>query len=104
MSETKALEAMIGEEYKYGFSTDIEYDDFPVGINEDVVRLIYEKKNEPEWMTEVRLNAYRAWTEMEEPDWFNAMYEKENFETHQDYSAAKHRPKVWSRNGVEDEA
>jgi Fe-S cluster assembly protein SufB len=67
MSETKALESMIGEEYKYGFTTDVEYEDFPKGINEDVVRLISEKKNEPEWMTEFRLKAYRAWTEMEEP-------------------------------------
>lgn len=101
MSETKALEAMIGEEYKYGFSTDIEYEEFPLGINEDVVRLISEKKNEPEWMTEFRLNAYRAWTEMEEPDWFNATYEKPNFETLQFYSAPKHRPKLDSLDEVD---
>ena len=101
MSETKALETMIGEEYKYGFSTDIEYEEFPLGINEDVVRLISEKKNEPEWMTEFRLNAYRAWTEMEEPDWFNATYEKPNFETLQFYSAPKHRPKLDSLDEVD---
>lgn len=101
MSETKALEAMIGEEYKYGFSTDIEYEDFPLGINEDVVRLISEKKDEPEWMTEFRLNAYRAWTEMEEPDWFNATYEKPNFETLQFYSAPKHRPQLDSLDEVD---
>jgi Fe-S cluster assembly protein SufB len=57
MSETKALESMIGEEYKYGFTTDVEYEDFPKGINEDVVRLISEKKNEPEWMTEVSIES-----------------------------------------------
>jgi Fe-S cluster assembly protein SufB len=81
MSETQALESMIGEEYKYGFTTDIEYEDFPNGINEDVVRLISAKKNEPEWMTEFRLKAYRAWIEMEEPDWFNATYNKPKFDT-----------------------
>src|SRR5690625_4051931 len=101
MSETKALETMIGEEYKYGFSTDIEYEEFPLGINEDVVRLISEKKNETEWMTEFRLNAYRAWTEMEEPDWFNATYEKPNFETIQFYSAPNHRPKLDSLDEVD---
>lgn len=101
MSETKALEAMIGEEYKYGFSTDIEYEEFPLGINEDVIRLISEKKDEPEWMTEFRLNAYRAWTEMEEPDWFNATYEKPNFDTLQFYSAPKHRPQLDSLDEVD---
>lgn len=101
MSETKALESMIGEEYKYGFSTDIEYEEFPLGINEEVIRLISEKKEEPEWMTEFRLNAYRAWTEMEEPDWFNATYEKPNFDTLQYYSAPKHRPQLDSLDEVD---
>ncbi len=101
MSETKALESMIGEEYKYGFTTDIEYEDFPKGINEDVVRLISEKKNEPEWMTEFRLKAYRAWTEMEEPNWFNATYEKPKFDTLQYYSAPKNKPKLDSLDEVD---
>ncbi len=101
MSETKALESMIGEEYKYGFSTDVEYEDFPKGINEDVVRLISEKKDEPEWMTEFRLKAYRAWTEMEEPDWFNATYEKPKFDKLQYYSAPKNKPKLDSLDEVD---
>ena len=101
MSETQALESMIGEEYKYGFTTDVEYEDFPKGINEDVVRLISEKKNEPEWMTEFRLKAYRAWTEMEEPDWFNATYEKPKFDTLQYYSAPKNKPKLDSLDEVD---
>ncbi|HBQ58111.1 MAG TPA: Fe-S cluster assembly protein SufB, partial [Balneolaceae bacterium] len=81
MSETQALESMIGEEYKYGFSTDIEYEEFPKGINEDIIRELSARKEEPEWMLEFRLKAYRAWTEMEEPDWFNAEYEKPKFDT-----------------------
>ncbi len=101
MSETQALESMIGEEYKYGFTTDVEYEDFPTGINEDIVRLISEKKNEPEWMTEFRLKAYRAWTEMEEPEWFNATYNKPKFDKLQYYSAPKNKPKLNSLDEVD---
>ncbi|MEX2463497.1 MAG: Fe-S cluster assembly protein SufB [Balneolaceae bacterium] len=101
MSETKALETMIGEDYKYGFTTDVEYEDFPKGINEDVVRLISQKKNEPEWMTEFRLKAYRYWVEMEEPSWFNATYKKPNFDTLQYYSAPKKKPKLDSLDDVD---
>ena len=101
MSETKALESMIGEEYKYGFTTDVEYEDFPIGINEDIVRLISGKKNEPEWMTEFRLKAYRAWTEMKEPSWFNATYEKPKFDKLQFYSAPKNTPKLNSLDEVD---
>ena len=59
------------KEYEYGFYTDIESETFPAGLNEDIVRAISKKKNEPEWMTEWRLEAFRAWTEMEEPNWKN---------------------------------
>lgn len=55
-------------EYKYGFVSDIEIEEFPRGINEDVVRLISKRKNEPEWMLEFRLKAYNIWKNMEEPD------------------------------------
>jgi Fe-S cluster assembly protein SufB len=101
MSETQALESMIDEEYKYGFSTDIEYEEFPTGINEDVIRQLSAIKNEPEWMLEFRLKAYRAWREMEEPDWFNATYDKPDFENLQYYSAPKHKPKLDSLDEVD---
>ncbi|MAO64690.1 MAG: Fe-S cluster assembly protein SufB [Balneola sp.] len=101
MSETQALESMIGEEYKYGFSTDIEYEEFPKGINEDIIRELSARKEEPEWMLEFRLKAYRAWTEMEEPDWFNAEYEKPKFDTLQYYSAPKNKPKLDSLDDVD---
>lgn len=101
MSETQALESMIGEDYKYGFSTDIEYEEFPKGINEDIIRELSARKEEPEWMLEFRLKAYRAWTEMEEPDWFNAEYEKPKFDTLQYYSAPKNKPKLDSLDDVD---
>ena len=59
--ETKALESMIGEEYKYGFTTDVEYEDFPKGISENIIRELSSRKDEPEWMLEFRLgDALRA--------------------------------------------
>ncbi|MDR9415927.1 MAG: Fe-S cluster assembly protein SufB [Gracilimonas sp.] len=101
MSETQALESMIGEEYKYGFSTDIEYEEFPKGINEDIIRELSARKDEPEWMLEFRLKAFRNWKEMEEPDWFNAEYEKPKFDTLQYYSAPKNKPKLDSLDDVD---
>lgn len=90
MSETQALESMVGGEYKYGFTTDVEYEDFPKGINEDIIREISRRKNEPEWVTEFRLEAFEKWKEMDdEPDWANIEYEKPNFDNIQYYSATK---------------
>ena len=57
------------QEYEYGFYTDIDSETFPVGLNEKIIRKISEKKKEPKWMTEWRLESYEAWKEMEEPDW-----------------------------------
>lgn len=101
MSETKELESMIGEEYKYGFSTDVEYDEFPKGINEGIVRKISEIKNEPEWLLEFRLKAFRQWEKMEEPDWFNATYVKPKFDEIQYYSAPKKREELESLDEVD---
>jgi len=66
----------IGEQYKYGFVTDIDMDLAPKGLNEDIVRLISEKKDEPAWMLEWRLKAYRHWLTMEEPDWQKVKFGK----------------------------
>jgi len=89
MSETQALESMVGGEYKYGFTTDVEYEDFPKGINEDIIREISRRKNEPEWVTEFRLEAFEKWKQMEEPDWPNVEYESPDFDNIQYYSATK---------------
>lgn len=67
-------------EYKYGFISDIEIEEFPRGINEDVVRLISKRKNEPEWMLEFRLKAYNIWKNMEEPDWGHLDFPKPNYQ------------------------
>lgn len=89
MSETEALESMVGGEYKYGFTTDIEYEDFPTGINEEIIREISRRKNEPEWVTDFRLEAFEKWKQMEEPDWQNVEHQKPDFENIQYYSSPK---------------
>lgn len=65
--EEKILEEVTGADYKYGFTTDIESDTIPKGLNEDVVRLISSKKEEPEWLLNYRLKAFETWKKMEEP-------------------------------------
>src|SRR5690606_34475219 len=75
------------KEYEYGFYTDIESETFPVGLSEDIVRAISKKKEEPEWMTQWRLESFRAWKEMTEPEWANVNYEKPDFQAISYYSA-----------------
>ena len=68
-AETVKTVKSVGGQYKYGFVTDIETEFAPKGISEEIVRLISEKNSEPSWMTEWRLNAYRRWVKLNEPDW-----------------------------------
>jgi len=91
------------QEYAYGFYTDIESDTFPVGLNEDVVRAISKKKEEPAWMTEWRLEAFRAWQKMTEPEWANVSYKKPKFQDISYYSAPKKKPKLESLDEVDPE-
>lgn len=91
------------KEYKYGFYTDIESDTFPVGLNEDIVRAISLKKEEPQWMTEWRLEAFRIWEKMEEPEWANVKYQKPNFQDISYYSAPNKKPKYESLDEVDPE-
>jgi Fe-S cluster assembly protein SufB len=91
------------KEYEYGFYTDIESDTFPVGLNEEVVRAISQRKNEPGWMTEWRLEAYRTWSNMQEPDWANVQYPKPDFQAISYYSAPKTTPKYNSLDEVDPE-
>ncbi len=77
------------KEYEYGFYTELESETFPVGLNEDIVRAISKKKNEPQWMTDWRLEAFAAWKEMEEPEWANVKYTKPDFQAIAYYSAPK---------------
>ncbi|MEZ4778261.1 MAG: Fe-S cluster assembly protein SufB [Flavobacteriaceae bacterium] len=91
------------KEYEYGFYTDIESDTLPVGLNEDIIRAISLKKEEPEWMTQWRLEAFKAWQEMEEPDWANVTYEKPNFQNISYYSAPGKKKKYESLDEVDPE-
>ncbi|WP_310991497.1 Fe-S cluster assembly protein SufB [Aequorivita marina] len=91
------------KEYEYGFYTDIESDTFPNGLNEDIVRAISKKKEEPEWMTEWRLEAFRYWQTMEEPEWANVHYEKPDFQAISYYSAPNKKPKYDSLDEVDPE-
>jgi Fe-S cluster assembly protein SufB len=78
--ETVDAVRKVGGAYKYGWNTDIEMDYAPMGLNEDIVRLISSKNGEPEWMLEWRLQAYRRWLEKEEPTWAMVDYPKINFQ------------------------
>ncbi len=86
---TQVFEEIAGQGYQAGFVTDIEQDTLPPGLDEDVVRAISAKKNEPEWMTEWRLKAYRHWLTMSEPEWANIVYTKPDFQAISYYSAPK---------------
>ena len=91
------------QKYEFGFETDIEYEDFPTGLNEEIVKMISAKKNEPEWMTEWRLEAFRIWQKMEEPNWANVKYEKPDFQAIKYYAAPKKKPELASLDEVDPE-
>ena len=102
-TEEELKKELENQEYQYGFTTDIESETFPVGLNEDIVRSISEKKNEPEWMTEWRLEAYSAWKNMEEPNWHNVNYKKPDFQKISYYSAPKTKNNLKSLDEVDPE-
>tara|TARA_B100000676_G_scaffold148007_1_gene146279 strand:- start:757 stop:2205 length:1449 start_codon:yes stop_codon:yes gene_type:complete len=91
------------KEYEYGFYTDIKSDTLPVGLSEDIVIAISKKKGEPSWMTQWRLDAYKIWKEMEEPDWANVKYKKPDFQKISYYSAPSNKPKYNSLDEVDPE-
>lgn len=91
------------KEYAYGFYTDIESDTFPKGLNEEIVRAISEKKEEPLWMTEWRLEAFKQWQKMAEPEWANVHYAKPDFQDMSYYSAPNKKPKYESLDEVDPE-
>jgi Fe-S cluster assembly protein SufB len=88
-TETGTIESLALREYKWGFTTDIDADSVPPGLNEDVIRLISAKKQEPEFMLEWRLRAYRHWLTMTEPTWQNVHYPPINYQDIVYYSAPK---------------
>jgi len=102
-TEEELKKELESKEYEYGFYTDIESDTFPKGINEEVVIAISKKKEEPAWMTEWRLEAFRAWKEMTEPEWANIKYKKPDFQDISYYSAPNKKPKYDSLDEVDPE-
>ena len=101
--EIDVLEKTVSSDYKYGFVTDIETDVVPKGLNEDVIRLISHKKNEPAWLLQWRLKAYRHWLKMEEPTWPNVHYPKIDFQDIIYYAAPKKKPQLSSMDEVDPE-
>ena len=91
------------KEYEYGFYTDIESDTLPIGLNEEIIVAISKKKEEPEWMTKWRLDAYKKWKEMSEPEWANVKYEKPDLQKISYYSAPSNKPKYNSLDEVDPE-
>lgn len=102
-TEAQAVETAASKKYKYGFQTDVEYDEFPKGLNEDIIREISSRKNEPEWMLEFRLKAFHHWLTMEEPEWANVTYKKPNYDEITYYSVPKEKPKLDSMDDVDPE-
>ncbi|MEN8138993.1 MAG: Fe-S cluster assembly protein SufB, partial [Bacteroidota bacterium] len=101
--EDKIIDEVTSSEYKYGFVTDIESDTFPKGLNEDIIKAISAKKEEPEWLLEWRLNAFKVWKEMEEPKWAHVNYPTPDFQDISYYSAPKPKPELESLDEVDPE-
>ena len=97
------LDEVTASEYKYGFVTDIESDTVAPGLNEDVIRMISAKKNEPSWMLEWRLDAFKIWLDMKEPEWSNVTYKKPDFQAISYYSAPKQKKTLDSLDEVDPE-
>lgn len=89
------------KKYEFGWETKIEYEDFPIGLNEDIIREISAKKNEPIWMTQWRLDAFFCWQKMEEPHWANIKYETVDFQQLQYFASPKKTPKYSSLEEVD---
>jgi Fe-S cluster assembly protein SufB len=101
MSNT--IEQIANQEYKYGFVTDIEADQAPPGLSEEIIALISRKKEEPQWMLDWRLKAFRHWLTMKEPEWANVHYEAIDYQAIRYYSAPKQKKTLNSLDEVDPE-
>ncbi|PIB36366.1 Fe-S cluster assembly protein SufB [Reichenbachiella sp. 5M10] len=102
-NDDQILEEFTSKEYEHGWSVDLEADEAPEGLSEEIVRFISAKKEEPEWMLEWRLSAYERWKNMEEPDWSNVKYPKIDYQAIKYYSAPKQKKAVGSLDEVDPE-
>ena len=102
-NSTSNLEKLVNEPYKYGFATKIETDKIEKGLSEETIRLISAKKNEPEFMLNFRLKAFKKWQKMKEPEWAYLNYEPTNYQDIRYYSAPKKKKKLKSLDEVDPE-
>ena len=101
--EDKLLSEVTEKNYKYGFTTEIESDTIAPGLDESVIRTISKKKNEPDWLLDWRLEAFAAWSKMEEPEWAHVKYEKPDLQSISFYSAPKQKKELASLDEVDPE-
>src|ERR671936_652684 len=102
-TSTQVIQDLANREYKYGFITDVEQDSAPRGLSEEIVRLISSKKQEPQWLLDWRLKAYRTWLTMSEPTWGNIKYGPIDYQNIIYYSAPKKNPALASLDDVDPE-
>ncbi|MBO3700605.1 Fe-S cluster assembly protein SufB [Roseivirga sp. E12] len=102
-NDDQILEEFTSKEYEFGWTVDLEADEAPKGLSEEIVRFISAKKEEPEWLLEWRLDAYRAWLKMKEPEWPNVDYPKVDYQDLIYYSAPKQKVKPKSLDEVDPE-
>src|SRR6476469_8734414 len=98
-----SIDTLVNREYQYGFVTDVEADTLPPGVSEDVIRLISGKKDEPQWLLDWRLKAYRRWLTMKEPHWSNVSYTPIDYQKQSYYSAPKSVTPLQSLDEVDPE-
>ena len=102
-TEKELKKELDNKSYEFGFVTDIESDKVPVGLNEDIVKLISSKKEEPQWLLNYRLKAFQIWKTMKEPDWAHVKYTKPDFQNISYYSAPKKKKELQSLDEVDPE-
>ena len=102
-TEKELKEELDNKSYEFGFVTDIESEKAPIGLNEDIVKLISSKKNEPKWLLAYRLEAFRIWQKMSEPNWAHVKYTKPDFQNISYYSAPKKKKELQSLDEVDPE-
>ena len=100
-SEGDLKKDLENKEYEFGFVTDIESEKAPKGLNEEIIKFISEKKNEPDWLLEYRLNAFGIWKKMEEPEWAHVQYEKPDLQDISYYAAPKKQKELKSVDEVD---
>jgi Fe-S cluster assembly protein SufB len=102
-TEDELAKDLENQEYKFGFTSDIQSDKAPKGLNENIIRFISDKKNEPEWLLQYRLDAYATWKKMTEPNWAHVSYKKPDFQDIIYYAAPKQSKKYESWDDVDPE-